>query len=84
MAAIIDGSTYRKYWKLTPDNGTPTSYYLFPKDIVYFDASIPRIRIVTDVAGATFDFAVDSSTVDENGNALNTNDKVANYLNQNK
>lgn len=84
MAATIDGSTYRKYWKLIPDNGTLTSYYLLPKDVVYFDATASKIRIVTDATGTNFDFGVDSSTVDENGNALNTNDKVANYLNQNK
>jgi len=28
MAAIIDGSSVRGHWKITPDNGTPNAYGL--------------------------------------------------------
>lgn len=86
MASTIDGSTYRKYWKLTPDNTAPNIFELFPKDSVRFrsaGAASGAIVRTQDAADATL-IATDADTIDESGNALNTSAKVANYLNQNK
>lgn len=79
MAAIIDGVTNSGYWKLTPDDGTPTSYYVFPKTSIYLD-SIGRIRLIYDPAGNTIDVAVDATTKDHTGTALGSIDAIANYL----
>lgn len=80
MAAIINASAYPSFVKITPDNGTPNSYYVFPKGTLYVDAANNRIRLISDPAANVIDFSIDSSTIDENGNALNTADKVADYL----
>lgn len=82
MAAIIDGVTHSGYWKLTADNATPTAYYVMPKSSIFFitiDATTGTIRDIPS-NGGTVNIGVDSSTVDHNGDPLNTVEKIANYL----
>lgn len=87
MASIIDGSSYPKYWKLTPDDSTPNNFYFLPKGKEFFIATDNTHGTIT-VAGTPSDtamtFSTGASTIDENGNALATSAAVANYLNQNK
>lgn len=87
MAAIIDGSTYQKYFKLTADDASPAAYFLIPKDHCVFqsiDATHGSIFPAGDLSDIALNFATTGSTEDENGNALDTSDKVSQYLNDNK
>lgn len=82
MAVIIDGSTYKGYWKLTGDHTFLAGFQTVPK-------SYPIDFVSTNVAEGTITiggtgYLTDADTVDENGNALNTSAKVAQYLSDNR
>lgn len=83
MAAIIDGSTYKGYWRIVADNGAPTEYFLIPKvNGIRFDSGGTAVGVIYIDAGSSV--ATDADTIDENGNALNTSAKVAQYLSDNR
>lgn len=82
MAAIIDGTTYKGYWKLTADDASPLVYFLYPKDEVYLtttDGTSGTLR-----SGGSGIIGFDATCEDENGNALNTVAKVSQYLSDNR
>ena len=81
MALIIDGSTYRKWWKFTADHTAPNEYQMIPKhaSIDYTVTAATEGSISYGLTG----YATDATTIDENGNELDTSAKVAKYLNEN-
>lgn len=80
MAAIIDGTTYEGYWKLTPANSSPDEFYLIPKGQIVFDAIERKLCFVSDFGLTTTLVTVASDTIDGQGNALATNSAVSEYL----
>lgn len=84
MAAIIDGSSHPGYFKLTPDDGAATAYFLVPKHSVHFQSSDATSGSIRALGNADLIFSTGASTEDENGNALDTSAKVARYLADNK
>lgn len=82
MAAIIDGTTYKGFWKLTQDDASPLVYSVYPKDEVHLvstDATSGELKY-----GSSAILSFDSTCIDENGNALNTVAKVSQYLSDNR
>lgn len=87
MAAIIDGTTYKGFWKITADSGIADVWYLVPKyDLVNFaqDASNGRFKIESDPAGNSFQIAYDITCEDGDGNVLATPAAVSLYISQNR
>lgn len=80
MAAIIDGTTYSGYWKLTPDDASPNSYYLVPKDKIYFRSDNNQIYLLADISASTPLVTTSATTVDGDGNALATDAAVSEYI----
>lgn len=86
MAAIIDGSTYKGFWKITPDDASPNTYRLGEKKAgIYLtasDATSGELILGSNTGSPiTITFA---SCEDENGNALDTSAKIAQYLSDNR
>lgn len=87
MAAIIDGSTYNGFWKITADSGIADVWYMVPKYDLFqapATATTGKLRLEADPAGNNFDISYDANTIDENGNALATSAAIANYISQNR
>jgi len=82
MAAIIDGTAFNGYWKLTPNNASPLVYSLCPKDELYLETSDATSGTLSTDGGLSVSF--DATCIDENGNALNTVAKVSQYLSDNR
>lgn len=78
MAAIIDGVTHSGYWKITPDDSSPDSYYVIPKASIFIDAS--KLYLLTDPTGSTVNIGIDTTTKDHTGTALGSIAAIANYL----
>ena len=82
MAAIIDGSTYKGFWKLTGDHTFLAGFQLIPKHAnIDFTSTNVSEGSITYAGNSTL---TDADTIDENGNALNTSAKVAQYLSDNR
>lgn len=84
MASIIDGSSHPGYFKLTPDDGAATAYFLVPKHGAFFQSSDATSGSIKTLGNADLNFTTGATTEDENGNALDTSAKVARYLADNK
>lgn len=87
MALIIDGTTYKGFWKLTPDNASADVWYMVPKDNIIqipADATGGKLRLEADPAGNNFDINYDATCIDGDGNALATSAAIANYISQNR
>ena len=82
MAAIINGSAYKGYWKLTADDASPLVFSVYPKDEVYLVANDATSGAI--YSGATGIMSFDSTCEDEYGNALDTVAKVVQYMADNK
>lgn len=83
MAAIIDGSTYKGFWRIVSDSVAPNEYFLLPKaNGIRFDSGGAAGGAIYIDAGSQV--STDADTIDENGNALNTSAKVAQYLSDNR
>lgn len=80
MASIIDGVTYKGYWKLTPDDTKLNEYKVVPKESIYYCTINLHIVFTSDPNGAHAIIHTDANTMDHLGNKLNTPAKVAEYL----
>lgn len=84
MAAIIDGSTYAGFFKITQDHASPNAYYIMPKHGVFFQAVDATTGSIKTLGNTDLNISTGADTEDENGNALDTSAKVARYLSDNK
>lgn len=87
MATKIDGSTLKGYWKITPDTGSPLAYYEVPKPLLVFqsqNATDGRLFLASDFSFSSPIMSTDANTINENGDALNTAAKVADYITNNR
>ena len=79
MAAIIDGTTYKGYWKITPTDGEPDVFSLFPKSgnmyVTILSANEGSIKAEGDI-----DYQFDENAIGGNGEELDTAAKIAQYL----
>ncbi len=82
MAAIIDGTTFNGYWKLTPNHASPLVYSVVSKHALELTSSDATSGTLSTEGGVSVSF--DSTCIDENGNALNTVAKVSQYLSDNR
>lgn len=83
MAAIIDGSTYKGYWRIVTDSVAPTEYFLIPKaNGVRFDSTGAATGSIIIDAGSSV--STDSSTLGGLGEELDTSAKISQYLSDNR
>lgn len=83
MASVIDGTTYNGYWTITPDDNSPEIYTQIPKGLEIMTATAVdsvKISFLTDPTFANPVLTTSTTTVDEEGNALNTAVKVSDYF----
>lgn len=84
MAAIIDGSTYNGYYKITPTDNDLNAYYVVPKSSFFFSAVDATTGAIKSGESADINVSTDANTIDENDNALDTPAKVDLYISQNR
>jgi len=84
MAAIIDGSSVRGHWKITPDNGTPNAYYVIPKGSIVFISSGADTGTIRSEQYVDLNISLDNTTISETGQELNTSAKITTYISENK
>ena len=85
MALIIDGSSKKGYWKITSNSGIPNAYYVIQKDKILFESIAADGGVLRDLSGNNLiNTGTDANTIDENGNALDTSEKIAQYLSDNR
>ena len=83
MAAIIDGSTYKGFWRIVTDSAAPNEFFLIAKvNGIRFDSGGAAVGAV--IIDASTSVATDSATIDGLGNTLETSAKVAQYLSDNR
>jgi hypothetical protein len=82
MALIIDGSTFPGFWKFTADHLAPNDFQTVPKfaQIDFVSTGVAEGNITYGGTG----YLTGATTIDENGNALDTSIKVARYLSDNR
>lgn len=78
MAAIIDGTTYSGYWKLTPNDASPNDYYLIPKGEIFFNPTASGIFFTSDNGSSAAIIGI--PTLDGDGNTLADNAAVSEYI----
>ncbi len=74
MAVVkLDPTTYRKYWKVVPDNSAPTVFFLLLKPLVFFKQASATSLLIYDQSGiATTIATTGNDAVDASGAALAT------------
>lgn len=89
MAAIIDGSTYKGYFKIVSDDGAPLVYYAFPKNggvaLKGIDADTFELVSATGAyTSVAISLSIGNGVEDENGNAFASVGEVLQYLSDNR
>ena len=89
MATIIDGSTYKGYFKITEDDTAPNAFYAVPKTsgVILNGVDVETFNLVF-AGGAYPSVEISLSTgngiEDEFGNTLATPAAVLQYLSDNR
>lgn len=78
-AVVIDGTTYKGYWKLTASAGEPDAFVVYPKTLGVIVTTLSATE-GSIKAGPNFDQEFDENTTGGNGEELDTAAKIAQYL----
>ena len=89
MAAIIDGSTYKGYFKITPDDGAPLVFYALPKvcGIGFNGIDADGFNLVAGggaFPSVTISLSIGNGVEDESGNSLTTISEILTYFSDNR